>query len=333
MLTIGHAQSSYLIPRADHDISLVQGFFVSMGGYMVYKYRGRRPAASHEVGGRLLPVRGLENAISTAAISDRSKGDEWTKGIAVLQTAWFLAQCVARQVQGLAITELEIATTAFALVNIVIYIVWWSKPQDVRCPVETEYVMRTLEELYAEREADTLSLERRNGQGQPNGQGMGHAFSAKILVLLLTFSGEDEDADLPSAYQRVPTLWAGRLGERQRGIAAGISVMVAAGFGATHFALWNTAFPSRTEQILWRVAAISVTVVPVIFFLDAIYLYGRNPTEFYVDLTYYFVVPLGVTIYIIARALLMVLPFLSLRSLPPDAYKDVDWTAYIPHFS
>lgn len=300
---------------------------------MVYMSGGRRPAAPHNVGGPLLSVTALKSAISITEIEDRSKGDEWTKGIAVLQTAWFLAQCIARQIQGLAITELEIATTAFALVNIVIYIVWWSKPLDVRCAARVGYTpMRSIEE-YLMRSEVVQRQEHPEEQRQSNGQGISRAFSTKILVLLLILTGEDEERTLPVKYRRVPTFWAGRLSERQRGIAAGISLSVAAGFGAVHFAVWNSSFPSQTERILWRVAAIAVMAVPLVFFLDAVYLYGVNPPMWYVNLTYYFVVPLGVAIYIIARALLMVLPFLSLRSLPADAYRDVDWSVYIPHFS
>lgn len=40
-----------------------------------------------------------------------------------------------------------------------------------------------------------------------------------------------------------------------------------------------------------------------------------------------FLVPL----YLIARAILLVIAFISLRSLPPAAYETVYWTTFIPH--
>ena len=85
--------------------------------------------------------------ISEEEISDRSKGDALSKGIAFLQLTWFIVQIIARAVQGLAITELELTTAALAGLNSVMYIFWWNKPLDVRCPV----VIRTkgVEEILA----------------------------------------------------------------------------------------------------------------------------------------------------------------------------------------
>ena len=46
-------------------------------------------------------------SISVAQIQDRSKGDALSKLIAIVQTKWFVMQCVARSRQRLALTELE----------------------------------------------------------------------------------------------------------------------------------------------------------------------------------------------------------------------------------
>lgn len=79
--------------------------------------------------------------ISREDISDKSKGDILSKGIALVQIGWFLLQLVARSHENLAITELELTTAALAALNFAMYICWWDKPQDVRCPV----VIRTKE--------------------------------------------------------------------------------------------------------------------------------------------------------------------------------------------
>ena len=70
-----------------------------------------------------------------AEIDDRSKGDALSKGIALLQITWFIIQLIARRVQGLTITGLELTTAALAGLNSVMYVFWWNKPKDVRCPV------------------------------------------------------------------------------------------------------------------------------------------------------------------------------------------------------
>ena len=69
--------------------------------------------------------------ISEKEIQDRSKGDGLSKALAVVQTTWFLAQCISRKVQGLMITELEIVTVAFAFLNGIMYFLWWNKPVGV----------------------------------------------------------------------------------------------------------------------------------------------------------------------------------------------------------
>ena len=73
--------------------------------------------------------------ITAAEIMDRSKGDFLSKAIAIFHTTWFIVQCVARGVQGLAITELELVTLALASLNGITYFFWWDKPLGVREPV------------------------------------------------------------------------------------------------------------------------------------------------------------------------------------------------------
>jgi len=74
-------------------------------------------------------------AISEDEIKDKSKADFLTKSIAVLQTLWFVVQCIARLAQKLALTELELVTMAFVVLNVALYWAWRDKPLDVQCPV------------------------------------------------------------------------------------------------------------------------------------------------------------------------------------------------------
>jgi hypothetical protein len=36
-------------------------------------------------------------------------------------------------------------------------------------------------------------------------------------------------------------------------------------------------------------------------------------------------------LYIIARIILLVLPFVALRALPPGAYVQLNWVSFLPH--
>ena len=68
-------------------------------------------------------------------IKDRGKSDWLAKSLVLLQTLWFIMQCIARGIKHLPITHLEIVTLAYAAMNFVIYVLWWNKPLNVNRPV------------------------------------------------------------------------------------------------------------------------------------------------------------------------------------------------------
>lgn len=72
--------------------------------------------------------------IVEADIEDRSKGDALSKGIAILQLAWFVVQLIVRHVQNLPMTLLELDTLAVAALTSIAYGFWWKKPKDVGRP-------------------------------------------------------------------------------------------------------------------------------------------------------------------------------------------------------
>ena len=111
-------------------------FFLIMGGFTLHE--GGKPA-------RVLEAKDLEElskagkikwpTITKEEIADRSKGDYLSKTIVLFQTTWFIGQCIARGAYGLTVTELDVATVAFASLTGVIYYLWWDKPLDVRCSI------------------------------------------------------------------------------------------------------------------------------------------------------------------------------------------------------
>ena len=73
--------------------------------------------------------------VTVEEIEDRSKADGFSKSIALCQTLWFVAQCIARRAQHLDLTLVELLTLSLAVLNGLMYFLWWHKPLDVRCPV------------------------------------------------------------------------------------------------------------------------------------------------------------------------------------------------------
>ena len=74
--------------------------------------------------------------ITAAEIHDKARGDFLSKAIVILQSLWFIVQCIARGKQGLALTELELVTLALVSLNGVMYYFWWEKPLGVKEPVK-----------------------------------------------------------------------------------------------------------------------------------------------------------------------------------------------------
>ena len=72
------------------------------------------------------------SCITKREIRDRSKGDILLKGLVVIQTSWFILQCIACKIKCLPIMELELVTFAFTALNFIMYALWWNKPLDIQ---------------------------------------------------------------------------------------------------------------------------------------------------------------------------------------------------------
>ncbi|SJL08989.1 uncharacterized protein ARMOST_12365 [Armillaria ostoyae] len=136
---VGWAIRQFLVARKvraysskDHELKLVHGFFVSMGGF--YYGKEERLVTLTDVP-RLLESLAKVRAVD---IKDKSKGDALSKMILILQLSWFVVQCCARVILKLPITLLEISTLAFAVQSVISYIAWWEKPVNVQYQMRLE---------------------------------------------------------------------------------------------------------------------------------------------------------------------------------------------------
>ncbi|THU75991.1 hypothetical protein K435DRAFT_974620 [Dendrothele bispora CBS 962.96] len=279
--------------------------------------------------------------ITKDEITAKSKADFLTKFIAVGQTTWFILQCIARRTEGLVITDLEIVTLAFALLNIATYVLWWNKPQRVRYPVKIDYCRS-----HAKSEVNVKedkSIKRRVEDGWESFTGWIDDFSIIgrlfVFLIVLPLSPITLSLSLISIYGF--NLSSGK-GSYQTGLKSDpfslyptVSSLFLV-FSGIHCTPWNSTFPTHTEQILWRVSAVTVTAFPLVWFP----LFGVNPTHHHTSeavqnliawliiIIILFLLPLA---YIWARITLIVIAFMELRALPPSAYQTVDWARFIPH--
>ncbi|KAG2359789.1 hypothetical protein BDR07DRAFT_1291447 [Suillus spraguei] len=105
-------------------------------------------------------------------------------------------------------------------------------------------------------------------------------------------------------------------------------------FGGIHCMAWFYAFPTYQDQVLWRISAVAITSIPC-FFLVSFFTFFPLGCVFSCCCCCCAIngmmVPLCVMLYITARAILLVLMFITLYNLPPDTYKAVSWTSLVPH--
>jgi len=350
--------------------------------------------------------------ITEKEIQDRSKGDMLSKGLVIIQTGWFLLQCIARRVEHLPITELEIVTLAFATLNFATYGLWWHKPLNVQCPFRVRIKCRRDrgEEGQNEGEEEIRDDEESGYDDKVFKFGMADAITvlgeapaaiihatqgaiaiarrAPVAIHKLTgaiyctihsaiiravdhvsssgwgiiwrglqatfepFLRMLTQGDMETGAKSVPTFYAGELkvGEVYLIFIGGAGITIT--FGALHCVAWSFQFPSHIEQLSWRIASLIITCFPVFSWLAGALVHLLNLPHrtgvpvpvpqleassrlkkakemvFIMGTGIYFV---GGALYILSRATLLVVPFVSLRSLPPGAYEIVHWTNFIPH--
>ena len=254
-------------------------------------------------------------------IEDKGKSDWLAKSLVLLQTSWFVMQCIARAIEHLPITHLEIVTLAYAAMNFVIYIFWWNKPLNVNRPVR---VFRKSEPSATQHQV--ISRETRRSRAWE--LTWREILEGLEAIYMFIVGGQDNGVDL-RCEDRVPRFWSNSTGNEP--VTADIIVLgVGVCFGAIHCISWDFSFPTHTELLMWRVSCVAITAVPVYitsgFFLSA-WLADRH----FGDSVLYFFPISGGILYILARAITLVLAFTSLRDLPPGAYETVHWTTFIPH--
>ncbi|KAG2111467.1 hypothetical protein DEU56DRAFT_749569 [Suillus clintonianus] len=303
-------------------------FFVLMGGFMLYvdgePYRTLLPDEVLE-----LIRKGCIDAPTLTAkrIGDRSKGNAISKGLIIIQVAWFILQLMSRAIYHLETTELETGTLAFAVLNFLTYAVWWNKPLDVQCPYPV-YWKST--ELKPEDHVHVYVC------GSIN-------YAVIYFVYLSVFDYNEDNVvmaaitpfiylmgfDVPTRKQlRVPTFDGSiELGQSDRVILIFAGVLMATIFGGIHCMAWFFAFPTNQERLLWRISAVAITCTPWIEFLLGA-MYDRDVIGAFMAGSAMVILAM---LYIASRGILLVLMFTTLRHLHVDAYKTVSWISLVPH--
>ncbi|KAL8397918.1 hypothetical protein RB594_004576 [Gaeumannomyces avenae] len=234
-------------------------------------------------------------------IMDKSKGDWVSKGLAILQVTWLWIQLAVRAATGLTATQLEVMTAAFATCSVVTYAFYFEKPKDVK----TRIRIRAAHYPRVHEMADMGRL------------GPKSVWYPRVYLQI----GND------NLHQRE--------GQNSAAILIVLCAFIGMVFGSVHFACWNSHFPTRGEQVGWRVACGILLVVPMPiagFMLLDDYLDGvrrKKRTKFQPGKVLKGIVLLGEGIYVLARLFMMVEAARSLYYQPKESF--VATWAFLPH--
>ncbi|KAJ8080762.1 hypothetical protein PM082_017596 [Marasmius tenuissimus] len=293
--------------------------------------------------------------------------DLLAKTIAIFQTLYFIINCTARGVNGLAITELEILTLGFAALNLVSYSFWWHKPSGVRFPLR---IMDRPESISLEQLSVARNTEESGstllGTDIPamptnaRAPGILSAFwdrfrddyivnewdtyddlGSRVLWILLlplmvvgqifnhALNGDSDGGNRPQPERG--NIFSATTGIQDR-LVYTLTCSTAILLGVIHcipIMLNYRGFPGDTiDHHLWTGFALSITGLPLGIWIVQICPYDG---ERYI-LTGNFVVFLTAMIYPTARIVLIVLTVKQLTDLPSSALQEVEWTSLIPHF-
>ena len=278
-------------------------------------------------------------------IRDKNKADGFARAISLVQMAWFAVDCIARAIKHLPVSTMEISTLAFAFCALNMYFFWFHKPLDVESPIVLRTETRVAEILIkaGDRARKPYSSTPLDFLDPPEHRTSIIALCKFGLGVLFDFDKEPEGRPVKAFMNSRTTPYRG-ITVREMFYGVFIEVVY---FGI-HLAAWNFAFPTPTEQLLWRIASIQLLGV-LIFYLVVITIgtYFYAPTArilFHKEATsmlgvarcaprwvlFAAFIPV-ILAYGVPRSYQLVEVFVSLRALPLDSYKVVRWTDFLPH--
>ena len=255
-------------------------------------------------------------------LNDRSKGDALVKGLAVLHITWLVIQILARGVEGLAITQLEIMVLSFSACAIVTYFLLWHKPQDVKTPAYIDIpgtlTREQIVQLAARSPVATLMVR----------QFWLHGVAIRAMA-------DNIFPWTPGIKFRIPYFMKDHvyLNPHLIGIGGGGAL-----FGGIHVAAWNFTFPTPVERLLWRISAAYLVSVPLVSTIIYCFVlrFTRKETKESDNENDRILRPIGrvaVPLYLLARLYLLAEVFRCLAYPPPSAFQDVGWPSIIPHIN
>ena len=192
--------------------------------------------------------------IDHRVIADKNKVDGLLRAITLCQITWFAINVIGRWAQHLVVTTFELTTVSFILCSLGTAFFWWNKPADAIVAEVLESDISINEILQAE--GQTFDAWKRTPLDFVSRKEWmwSRCWSSFVNILNhmhLSFGSDVKPIDrIADSLQR-------ELPMKQ----IHICMILAFGYFSVLFVGWNYNFPTRTEQILWRAACVTVMVM------------------------------------------------------------------------
>ena len=234
------------------DWTLRHGFYADMGGFHLRPPDWKTfPIDAKQL--HYLVIRGYLSYpnLSDTQIRDKNKIDGMLRLITLAQTTWFLLTFILRASQGLAVTALELSTSAFVSFSLATTLCWMKKPADVQSPEYLETTTKLTEILenggedarrvYYYTPLDFVSRKEWYWS-KIWSNGLNMLRKMRILVPSTNPPITHFPNTVIPAIDRLPY---------------GVFVVLSLGYFAIFIAGWNLEFPTEVERTLWRAASLT----------------------------------------------------------------------------
>ncbi|MCJ1276279.1 hypothetical protein MMC21_004084 [Puttea exsequens] len=264
--------------------------------------------------------------IAKDEIWDKSKADMFAKVVATFQAIWLATQVIARAIQHLAVTLLELSTVALMTCAGAALFFWFWKPLNVDTPTTLRIEISVAEIIVrAGAKASTPFHDTPLDFVEPDG------YTSSQFPLRNHWGCQDRPLprfpnDRDTRLHNLPTVLS-------------LTVPTAA-FSLLHLIAWNFDFPTREEQLLWRWTCISMGVIlgtGCLAEATSIVVDGHSTTGLTTFNGYKLRWPTNLLffvpgfLYMFSRMIVIVEIVISLRLLPAGCFEVVQWSQLLPH--
>ena len=320
----------------EKDWTAIHGFFADSGGFVLhppdtpgFPINSRAVYYLVQKGYLTLP------ALSKKEIWDKSKADRFAKGVAFIQSSYMFLQCIARPIQSLSVSCLELVTVAFVACTAVTYFLWMDKPLGVETPVHLGMTTPMATVLH---EAGDVAKHPYIYTPMDFVEQPGWTMW-KRRDKFMHFGGMEK-----RPIHRIPNDLV------QPPITLRLAIpmwFLTVSYAAIHVTGWNYGFPTAVEVYVWRSSSVTMFVVLFLwglvevmavkpgfdFTLTLLGIWEKRTTKktFFRKWAVDAPATLSATMYFVARTVLVAETLASMRLMPSTVYQTVEWASFLPH--